>query len=110
LETIQGPEGELRIFIAASARKEHDGYRCSNAQIRYVLEHSGVYSRRAARTNPSARQHWFFGVDDQGTELEIMGIPTRDEDGEAFLLVIHAMPLREMYRTDFASAMRWWKR
>lgn len=31
---------------------------------------------------------WWFGADDRGVELEIMGVERRD-----YLLVVHAMPL-----------------
>jgi len=45
----------------------------------------------------------YFGDDADGVALEVMAVEV--EMGE--LLVIHAMPMREKYRSQYEEATRW---
>jgi hypothetical protein len=45
----------------------------------------------------------YLGPDQGGVPLEVVAIELADDD----LLVIHAMPLRRVYRADYERVMRW---
>ena len=75
-------------------------------RIRYVIEHCGLRFEQPAPTGSPARSTVrlvYLGDDEAGIALEVMAIELASDD----LLVIHAMPLREKYRAQYAEAHPW---
>lgn len=70
-----------------------------------MIEHCGLVGVQPAPTGVagSTTRLIFLGDDAAGRELEVMAV----ELGADQLLVIHAMPLRDKYRTDYEEAKKW---
>jgi hypothetical protein len=50
----------------------------------------------------------FLGDDEAGQAIEVMGVEMEpDANGEGHIRVIHAMALREKYRSQYEEAKRW---
>jgi hypothetical protein len=87
---------------ARSATKHRVARDCA----RYVVEHCGLRYDQSpppdAPADADARLV-YLGDDQAGRALEVMAIEL--EDGS--LLIIHAMPLRERYRSQYEEAQKW---
>lgn len=78
----------------------------SEDSVRYEIEHCGLYCKQPAPPHSpglNAPRLVYLGDDEAGTPLEVMAVEL-EPDG---LLVIHAMPLREKYRTQYEAAKKW---
>ena len=81
-------------------------HRISRERSRYVIEHCGLCFEQdpppGAPAGASARLV-FLGEDARGVALEVMAVELDEES----LLVIHAMALRDRYRTQYEEAKEW---
>jgi hypothetical protein len=93
----------MRIEWAASAAK----HGISRARIRHVIAHCGlIFEQPAPLGSPAGLDDprlVYLGDDAAGVPLEVMAIEL-DSGG---LLVIHAMPLRTKYHTQYEEAKKW---
>ncbi len=93
----------MRIVWTATAAK----HGVSEDSVRYVIEHCGLYYKQPAPSHSpaglNAPRLVYLGDDEAGIPLEVMAVEL-EPDG---LLVIHAMPLREKYRTQYEAAKKW---
>ncbi len=89
------------VRFARSATK----HRISQERIRYVISHCGlVFAERAPPASEAGDDRLvILGDDADGRELEVMGV----EGPQGELIVIHAMELREKYRTQYEEAKQW---
>lgn len=90
---------EVKLRWARSATKH--GIR--RAQIRYVVEHSGLRFRVPPPGAGGEERLVYVGDDEEGVPLEVMAIELQSGD----LLVIHAMPLRAKYLPFYQEAKKW---
>ena len=90
---------EQKLRFARSATK----HRVSRSRTRYVIEHAGM--RFSVRTPDPAGDPrvLFLGDDQHSIPLEVMAVEL--ESGE--LQVIHSMPLRAKYVTEYKEAAPW---
>lgn len=90
------------VWTAAAAK-----HGVSEEQARYAIEHCGLYDKQPAPPHApaglNATRRVYLGDDEEGTPLEVMAIPVAPER----LLVIHAMPLREKYRSRYEAVKKW---
>lgn len=89
----------MRITFARSATK-HGVKRSASL---HVVERAGVYFTLASRSGERDPRVLFVGDDDVGRPLEVIALAL--DTGS--LLVIHALPLRERFRTQYEEAMKW---
>lgn len=79
-----------RVRFARSATK----HRVGKDRINHVITQAGLrFDTRLV----------YLGDGAAGRAVEIMAV----EGAEAELIVIHAMPLREKFRTQYEGAMKW---
>lgn len=82
----------------------------SRRAARYVVEHCGLVFVQPAPSGsavPDVRLV-YLGDDDTGEPLEVVGVEMESgEDGEEHLRVIHAMALRDKYRSEYEEARKW---
>lgn len=93
---------ERRVLFARSATK----HRISKERIRYVVAHCGLaFMEPAPPHNAEALDDRIvcLGDDEAGTPLEAMAV----EGSNGELVVIHAMQLREKYRSQYEEARQW---
>ena len=84
----------------AGARK----HRVSRAQVRYPIEHAGLYLvRPAAPPDRPDEALLFVGDDQEGHRLEIVGVELAD----GRLRAIHAMAIRASYQGLCEEARKW---
>ncbi len=73
----------------------------------YVIAHCGLYFKiQAPPHSPAglnASRRLYLGDDADGTPLEVIAIPVRPDE----LFVIHAMELRDQFRTRYLEAKKW---
>jgi len=73
----------------------------------YVIEHCGLYFKIQAPphspTGLNASRQLYLGDDADGVALEVIAIPVQTVE----LFVIHAMELREQFRTRYLEAKKW---
>lgn len=83
-------------------------HRVTRRQVRHVIDHAGLIFLQSAPPGAALADQRlvFLGDDESGTALEIMAVEVEDDSGDA-LTVIHAMALREKYRTQYEEAKRW---
>ena len=78
----------------------------SRERSRYVIEHCGLRFEQeppAGSPDDASVRLVFLGDDEDGLELEVMAVELDDDS----LLVIHAMGLRDRYRTQYEEAKKW---
>ena len=78
----------------------------TRARILHVIEHCGLRFAQAPPAGGPASQTTrlvYLGDDAAGVALEVMAVALAGGD----LLVLHAMPLREKYRTQYEEARKW---
>jgi hypothetical protein len=68
-----------------------------------VIAHCGLRFRVPAPLGQADDRLVYLGDDAQGVPLEVMAV----EVAPGELLVIHAMPLRAKYVTEYREALRW---
>lgn len=92
---------EKRVRFARSATK----HRISKERIRHVISHCGLaFEEPAPRASEAVDERLVvLGDDADGKELEVMAV----EGPKGELIVIHAMELREKYRTQYEEARQW---
>ncbi len=81
-------------------------HRISRERSRHVIEQAGLRFEQEPPAGGPAHgdpRLVYLGDDADGVALEVMAIELEDSG----LLVIHAMPLRERYRTEYEEAKRW---
>ena len=88
----------VRLRWARSATK----HRVTRNRSRYVIEHARVRFRVPGPDGLDDRL-LYLGDDEDGVQLEVMAVEL--ETGELF--VIHAMPLRHKYQSQYEEARRW---
>jgi uncharacterized DUF497 family protein len=91
-----------QIDWARSATK----HRISRERIRYVLENSTTaFKEEPPPDRPRARDTRLLvlGEDAQGILLEVIAVESKDDS----LTVIHAMKLRNRYRSRYEEVRRW---
>ncbi len=93
----------MHMTWAASARK----HGISEESSRYVIEHCGLYLKIPAPPHSpaglNASRRLYLGDDENGTPLEVIAIPVETDE----LLVIHAMELRDQFRTRYMKVKKW---
>lgn len=86
----------MRLTFARSAKR----HGISEERAGYVVEHCAL-----PLYTPDERAHhvvvMFLGLDQHGVPLEVAAIETASEE----LIIIHAMRLRERFRSDFERVM-----
>jgi hypothetical protein len=92
-----------KISWARSATR----HRISRERSLYIVRHAGIcrQDREPPNGSHSDPRYLFVGVDLEGMPLEVGG--AAPEDGS--LMIIHAMPLRERYRSWYEEVARWEK-
>lgn len=76
----------------------------SRAQVRYVVEHAGLFFvRPAAPPDRPDESLLFLGDDEAGDRIEVIGV----EFADGRLRVIHAMPMRSSYHDLYEEAKKW---
>lgn len=68
-----------------------------------MIEHCGLVFRIPPPEGQVDERLLFLGDDEEGVPLEVMAVELEDDD----LLVIHAMEIRERYRSAYEEARRW---
>lgn len=68
-----------------------------------MIEHCGLVFRVPPPSGELDERLLFLGDDEEGTALEVMAVELDHGD----LCVIHAMALRERYRSQYEEARRW---
>jgi hypothetical protein len=89
----------VRIRWARSATK----HRVSRSRSGYVIEHCGLVFRIPPPEGQVDERLLFLGDDEEGVPLEVMAVELEDDD----LFVIHAMEIRDRYRSAYEEARRW---
>lgn len=93
---------QANVRFARSATR----HRVAKESIRHVIAHCGLRFEQPP-PNPDATVRdprlVFLGDDAAGRQLEVMAV----ESSQGELLVIHAMPLRDKYRTQYEEAKKW---
>jgi hypothetical protein len=90
------------VRFARSATK----HRISKERIRYVISHCGLAFEEPAPARDAEAlddRLVILGDDANGKALEVMAV----EGSKGELVVIHAMRLREKYKTQYAEAKQW---
>ena len=91
-----------RVRFARTATR----HRISKESIRYVIAHCGLrFKEPAPHTATDVRdlRLVYLGDDAGGRPLEVIAVEL--SDGELF--VIHAMALRDKYKSQYKEAARW---
>lgn len=78
-------------------------HRISRRRSRYVIEHAGLRFRIPPPGGEGDDRLLYLGDDEAGVSLEVMAVEL--ESGE--LYVVHAMPLRKKYRSQYEEAKKW---
>ena len=116
-EGVGGERPESRVdrtsFVRHNGQVEYGGlswtagarkHRVSRAQVRYVIDHAGLFFVQPAappdRPDEAVR---FLGDDEAGAQLEVVGVELAD----GRLRVIHAMPMRTGYQDLYEEAKKW---
>lgn len=68
-----------------------------------MIEHCGLVFRVPPPEGQVDERLVFLGDDGDGVPLEVMAVELEDGD----LYVIHAMDLRDRYRSQYEEARRW---
>lgn len=92
----------MNLAWARSATK----HRISHERSRYVIEHCELRLEEDPPLGVPADSDLrlvFLGDDADGAALEVMAVELEYES----FLVIHAMPLRDRYRTQYEEAKKW---
>lgn len=94
----------VRLLWTSAMRK----HRVTRIQVRYVINHAGLIFLQPAPAGSALTDHRlvYLGDDQVGAAIEVMAVEVEDARGDA-VMVIHAMPLREKYRTQYEEARRW---
>lgn len=81
-------------------------HRISRERSRYIIEHCGLRFEQEPPTgspDDASVRLVFLGDDEDGLALEVMAVELDDDS----MLVIHAMRLRDRYRTQYEEAKKW---
>ena len=68
-----------------------------------MIEHAGLRFRIARPDPGNDKRFLYLGDDLLGIPLEVIVV----DQGSGDLLVIHAMEMREKYRSEYQEAMKW---
>ena len=91
----------MQVKFARSARK----HRVARTRILHVIQHSRLRFEQPPPAGAPAghtTRFVYLGDDASGIALEVMAIELSGGD----LLVIHAMPLREKYRSQYEETKK----
>ncbi|MBA3807425.1 MAG: hypothetical protein H0X28_03380 [Solirubrobacterales bacterium] len=93
----------MSVRFARSATK----HRISKESIRHVIAHCGLSFEEPPPTGPDEgvpdRRLVCLGDDATGRPLEVIAVEGRKDE----LIVIHAMELRNKYRSQYEEAKKW---
>lgn len=89
----------MRIRWARSATK----HRISRRRSRYVIENAGLRFRISGPEEAGEDRLLYLGDDESGLALEVMAVEIEGDD----LYVIHAMPMRKRYESQYQEAKKW---
>lgn len=92
----------VKVRCARSATK----HGVSRPRIRYVIEHCGLrFEQPAPIGGPVSKDMRlvYLGDDDNGVALEVVAVELDNQE----LFVIHAMPMRTKYQTQYEEAKKW---
>lgn len=78
-------------------------HRVSRGRSRYVIEHCGLRFRVAPPSGELDERLLCLGDDADGVPPEVMAVELSRDD----LYVVHAMPLRAQYRSQYEEAKEW---
>jgi uncharacterized DUF497 family protein len=84
-------------------------HRVTRRQVQHVIDHAGLIFLQPAPSSSTLQDPRlvYLGDDQTGTAIEVMAVEVHTSRGEDALMVIHAMPMREKYRTHYEEAKRW---
>ncbi len=96
----------MRLSWTAASRR----HGISRSAARFVIEHCGLVLVQPAPPGspvPTVRLV-YLGDDDKGRALEVVGVEMEPGHvGEEHIRIIHAMALREKYRSGYEEAKKW---
>lgn len=96
----------MRLSWTAAARR----HRIAPPDTRFVVEHCGlVFLQPAPAGSPVPDDGLvYLGDDASGRPLEVVGVDLETgPGGEQHLRVIHAIELRDKYRSQYEEARKW---